>query len=109
MRLTQTHTYALLEISQAAYDEIAAKLREASYDHAFLDGGAIDMHGLAVTRAAAEPENELLVFLAIHAAKYADDNALNGLHPTHYDLMEKHGARMVSWKRATNVRVVPPQ
>jgi len=47
MGVRQTHTYALLELSKTAYDEIAAKLRAAGYDHAFIDG-AIDMHGLAV-------------------------------------------------------------
>jgi hypothetical protein len=43
-----THTYAILKLSRAAYDEIAEKLRAASYDHAF-DGELIDMHGLAVS------------------------------------------------------------
>jgi hypothetical protein len=40
-----------LEVSQAAYDEIAQKLRTAQYDHAFhKDEGAevIDMHGIAL-------------------------------------------------------------
>ena len=50
MGLRQTHTYVELELSPAAYDEITAKLREAGYDHAFMDDGEIDMHGLAVTR-----------------------------------------------------------
>lgn len=45
-----SHTYALLEVSAEAYDEIAAKLREAGYDHAFGEEGEIDMHGLALTR-----------------------------------------------------------
>lgn len=56
--LRQTHTYAELELSAAAYDEIAAKLMAAGYQHCFPVGyehnpgdGAIDMHGLAVTRA----------------------------------------------------------
>lgn len=43
-----THTYAELEISKAAYDEIADKLRRAGYDHVF-NGEVIDMHGLALT------------------------------------------------------------
>lgn len=43
-----THTYAILEISQVAYDEIAAKLREAGYHHAFNADGEIDMHGIAL-------------------------------------------------------------
>lgn len=46
-----THTFAELELSQSAYDEIATKLRDAGYDHAFTEGGAIDMHGIGVTRA----------------------------------------------------------
>lgn len=45
-----TYTYAVLEISQAAYDEIAQKLRAAQYDHAFHhdEGEVIDMHGIAL-------------------------------------------------------------
>lgn len=54
MAVRQTHTYAELEISKAAYDEIAGKLRAAGYDHVFMEGGAIDMHGLAVVNLVAE-------------------------------------------------------
>jgi hypothetical protein len=48
-----THTYATLEVSRAAYDEIASKLREAGYDHVFIPdriGAAptIDMHGIGL-------------------------------------------------------------
>jgi hypothetical protein len=46
--------------------------------------------------------HELLPFLAIHAVEYQKSYGLNGLHPTHYDLMVKYGARMVDFKRATN-------
>lgn len=57
-----THTYAILEVSPAAYAEIRAKLHAAGYDHAFgEDDGAevIDMHGIAVKAAvAAEPAAE---------------------------------------------------
>lgn len=45
-----THTFAVLELSPAAYDEIAHKMREAGYGHVFMDDGAIDMHGIGVTR-----------------------------------------------------------
>lgn len=51
MSIRQTHTYAVLEISQSAYDEIHEKLSVAGYHHAFdNDDGApiIDMHGIAV-------------------------------------------------------------
>lgn len=46
-----TYTYAILEISRAAYEEIRAKLEAAGYQHAFhKDDGepVIDMHGIAV-------------------------------------------------------------
>jgi hypothetical protein len=46
-----TYTYAILEISRAAYEEIAAKLKAAGYQHAFHqeDGETvIDMHGIAL-------------------------------------------------------------
>lgn len=45
-----THTFVELELSPTAYDEIATKLREAGYDHAFGDEGEIDMHGIVVTK-----------------------------------------------------------
>lgn len=53
----RTHTYAELPVSQATFDEIAAKLKAAGYDHAFdilsYDGigcgGTIDMHGIGLT------------------------------------------------------------
>jgi uncharacterized lipoprotein YehR (DUF1307 family) len=46
-----THTYAILEISQAAFDEIKAKLEAVGYQDQFHDEGehlVIDMHGIAV-------------------------------------------------------------
>jgi hypothetical protein len=46
-----TYTSVLLEVSSFTYDEIACKLRAAGYDHAFGTGPAIDMQGIALTRA----------------------------------------------------------
>lgn len=46
--LRQTHTYALLEVSREAYDEIKGKLQAAGYDHALHDDGLIDMNGIAL-------------------------------------------------------------
>jgi hypothetical protein len=48
-----THTYAVLEVSQAVYDEIRARLVEAHYEHTFHRGDGehpevIDMHGIAL-------------------------------------------------------------
>lgn len=54
--------------------------------------------------------HELIGFLAIWADKYQHDYGLNGLHPIHYDLMKKYGARMEGFKRATNAPMPqPPQ
>lgn len=49
--IRSTHTFAELELSQRAYDEIARKLKDAGYDHAFMHDGAIDMAGIGVKRA----------------------------------------------------------
>jgi len=46
--------------------------------------------------------HELVGFLAIWASDYQKSRGLNGLHPVHYDLMEKYGARMDDFKKATN-------
>lgn len=48
MGITQTHTYVTLEVTETTYREIAQKLREAGYHHAFNAEGEIDMHGLAL-------------------------------------------------------------
>ena len=50
MLLRQTHTYVLLEVSDACYEEIAKKLRDASYDRAINEIGEIDMHGIALVK-----------------------------------------------------------
>lgn len=52
--MSTTHTYALLEVSPATYDEVAEKLKAADYDHAFVEG-AIDMHGIGLQRGPAPP------------------------------------------------------
>jgi hypothetical protein len=44
-----THTYAILEISSAAFKEIKEKLEAAGYHHVFCeDGTVMDMHGIAL-------------------------------------------------------------
>ena len=45
--------------------------------------------------------HELVVFLVLWAERYAREGGINGLHPTHYDLMVKYGCRMDDFKRAT--------
>lgn len=49
--LRQTRTYAVMEVSAPVYQEIAGKLREAEYSHAFIGDGEtdqLDMHGIAL-------------------------------------------------------------
>lgn len=46
--------------------------------------------------------HELLPFLVLWADQYQRDYELNGLHPVHYDLMQKYGARMDKFRRASN-------
>lgn len=44
-----THTYAILEVTENVFHEIAVKLKDAGYEHAFNDDGKIiDMHGIAL-------------------------------------------------------------
>lgn len=46
-----TYTYAILDVSPAAYAEIEQKLRAAGYDHAFHEQHGvvvIDMQGIAL-------------------------------------------------------------
>ena len=46
-----THTFATLELSPVAYAEIREKLKAAGYEHAFMESGIIDMHGIGVAQA----------------------------------------------------------
>jgi len=58
MRIKQTNTVALLELSPAAYEEISNKLKAAGYDNAFneTDGVRfIDMSGIGVTTQEPDP------------------------------------------------------
>lgn len=48
MSIRQTHSYAVLEVSNLTYNEIAEKLVTAGYQHAFGPDGEIDMHGIAI-------------------------------------------------------------
>jgi hypothetical protein len=48
-----THTFVLMELSDAAYAEIKAQMEAAGYQHAFDEQGNIDMHGIAVNRTVA--------------------------------------------------------
>jgi hypothetical protein len=47
-------------------------------------------------------QHELLPFLALWAIQFQRDCGLDGLHPIHFDLMQKYGARMDDFRRATN-------
>lgn len=55
--MRSTYTYAVLDLSPAAYEEIRQKLTDAGYGHAFHTGRdgrtVIDMRGIAVAASAA--------------------------------------------------------
>lgn len=52
MSLNVTHTYALMDVSKATFDEIKKKLEDAGYQHAIHETEgeptALDMHGIAL-------------------------------------------------------------
>ena len=67
-----TYTYAVLEVSQAAFDEIRALLKDAGYHGAFQkDDGAevIDMHGIALKSAFQPPPSDDADVAAVAAAR----------------------------------------
>lgn len=57
-----THTFVVMEVSDAAFDEIKTQLELASYQHAIHNdaqrGIVLDMHGIAVARKAKEARHE---------------------------------------------------
>lgn len=55
MSTRHTHTVATLDVTAATYDEIARQLREAGYNHVFLDDGTIDMTGIGLEIVTAAP------------------------------------------------------
>lgn len=58
--LRSTTTYVILDVSPSTYEEIYLKLRAAGYDH-LINGGTINMHGLALEAELGEvtpPEQE---------------------------------------------------
>jgi len=60
-----THTFATLEVSRAAFDEIAEKLKAAGYGHVFVDSDTMDMHGIALTKVHEPEEDPLPMHYAI--------------------------------------------
>jgi hypothetical protein len=45
-----SRTFSLLELSEAAYEEIQTKLNAAGYDYAIEADGTIDMRGIGIKR-----------------------------------------------------------
>lgn len=75
-----TRTYALLDISEAAYSEIRAKLEAAGYGHAFHhaedEPETVDMHGIALRSEDA---------VKIYEAAAADASVKRLKRRTHFD------------------------
>ena|ERR1700684_2912404 len=61
---TGTRTFATLELSQSAYDEIERKLLDAGYEHLFVagPGSAIDMAALELIIRTAPSDAKQIVF-----------------------------------------------
>lgn len=77
--MTATHAFAVLEVSRDAYNQIASKLREARYDHAFVDE-YIDMRGIALVCDDPGLKNNPLVDVGRKLeAAYAALDAISGL------------------------------
>jgi hypothetical protein len=54
-----TYTYAIMEVSQRAYDEVRSKLERWGYADQIDSAGNLDMHGIALTcagRASSHPK-----------------------------------------------------
>jgi hypothetical protein len=79
-----THTYVLLEVSGAAYDEIETKLRDACYEHVFNDKGEIDMHGIALVRAPVPELPTGWVLDPAGARKHAEAYTRLSKYPPHH-------------------------
>jgi hypothetical protein len=73
---------------------------EEERDEARAQLAAKDAEIAALRAENADLKISVVAFLAPWAVRYAKDFELDGLHPTHYDILEKFGARMVDFKRA---------
>lgn len=66
-----TYTYVRMEVSKQSYDEVAEKLNDAHYDHAFTEKGDLDMNGIAICLSKDRPsffkrhENGIRILVAI--------------------------------------------
>jgi hypothetical protein len=76
MHIKQTHTFAILELSRSAYQEIKSKLIEAGYEHAIMQEGGqelIDMHSIAVTEVVVSHEGDHALHQALAEYLHASD------------------------------------
>lgn len=73
MSTRQTHTYAVLKVSQSTYSEVREKLQTAAYDHAFHEDGIIDMHEIAL-----QTDNPVIGKASVNPGKgkYSDPSRL---------------------------------
>lgn len=90
-----THTFAELDVSPAAYDEIRGKLEEAGYQHAFI-GSAIDMHGIGLVRATESPDTDEDSMQRIELGDVARDTITGFTGVVVADTKWLHGCRRLS-------------
>jgi hypothetical protein len=91
-------------------ENLVRDLRQHAQDLAARCGGPLAGHrpeDFLAGQAAAEIERltwlveSLVPFLAIWAEQYAREHHLDGMSPSHYDLLKAAGARMDDFRRAT--------
>jgi hypothetical protein len=57
-QIRTTYTFATLEVTERTFNEIKKKLKDAQYDHAFVDDTTIDMHGIGLVPEPSKPKQK---------------------------------------------------
>jgi hypothetical protein len=98
-RAIEPETFSLPRINlyAANYERAYAKARAAAEAIGLREGSVI-----VPTAEMEEMRSCIVTFGALWAVPHSERYGLNGLDPAHYDMLEKYGARMDSFKRATN-------
>lgn len=104
--LRTTHSFAIMEVSQSAYDEIKAKLEEAGYDHAVWeegdDGTLLAMNGIALALERPKP-TEVTYQVTKAQAEEQVEKAKEGL------ALVVNGPHMGAWVPADKSQIVMPE
>lgn len=100
--MRSTHTYAILEISRSAYEEIRTKLEQAGYQDQFHDDNSyslpvIDMHGIAVAPEQL-PTDTNVQFVNFSSLAILNDTMINTLGKLGLECVERDGEILLRQK-----------